>query len=571
MNFDLFQEQEQEQVGVQTHTIHMFSKEEPEERASRRIREVLLAGHPGVLAFSAGKDSSVLAGIALNVARGIIEKGFECPPIVILHGDTGVESPSVSALAKAEIRKMIAYAKKHNFTLRAKINHPKLSASWPVRVIGGRALPAFPDSRSDCTTDWKILPGQLGQKEVFADLAKIGKWKEPVVMTGVRNEESIARDQRIKKRGEVAEGIWSNEFGALRLSPILDFTVDDVWEVIGYANAGVYDMYSDFAETMQIYRDAGSSSCVIVADMKSAGSSKPCGTRTGCWACTRVANDKSMGEMIKSDPERYGNLKPLAELRDFISNTQYNWDLRQWVGRSIDEDGFIAIGPDTYSPEMLEKLLRYTLTAQAKSGVKIIDIAQLIAIDARWSQYGLHPPFTALKIFLEVEAGAYEDAPIVKRYPKTDVPKIGKMFVGAPNFNAAMEKQVSGLRNIGMEIFHESCGYELKTLKDGTIVADLETDDEFSVSAQGASDFLEFIAEEKIAEYCKPECSDWTWGYKTYIEYGTISVAKGRSTQTHEILQRSQWRQQNNLHGQRSRAELEARCDVLFSAQLELV
>ena len=569
MNFDLFQESEQEKV--QTHTIQMFTKEEPEERASRRIREVLMAGHPAVCAFSSGKDSSVLAGITLNVARSIVEKGFECPPIVILHGDTGVEQPSVAKLAKAEIHKMIAYAKKHNFTLRAKINHPKLSASWPVRVIGGRALPAFPDTRSDCSTDFKLLPNQQGQKEVFAELEKLGKWKKPVVMTGVRNQESIARDQRIKKRGEVAEGIWENEFGALRLSPILDFTVDDVWEVIGYANAGVYEMYSDFAGMMDIYKAAGGDSCVIVADMKSTGSSKPCGTRTGCWACTRVGEDRSMAQMIESDPERYGNLKPLADLRDFVSRTQYNWDLRQWVGRSIDEDGFIAIGPDTYSPEMLEKLLRYTLTAQVKSGVQIIDVAQLIAIDARWSQYALHPPFTALRIYMEVMDGAYEDAPLVRRYPKTDVPKIGKMLVGAPSFNAAMEKQVSGLRNVGMEIFHESCGYELKTLKDGTIVADLETDDEFSVDAQGAADFLEFIAEEKIADYCKQDCSDWTWGFKEYVSYGTIAVAKGRSTQTHEILQRSQWRQQNNLHGQRTRAELEARCDVLFASQLELV
>jgi hypothetical protein len=39
----------------------------------------------------------------------------------------------------------------------------------------------------------------------------------------------------------------------------------------------------------------------------------------------------------------------------------------------------------------------------------------------------------------------------------------------------------------------------------------------------------------------------------------------------HEILQRAQWRQENDLHGQRDPVSLESRCDVLFSTQLELI
>lgn len=540
--------------------------EEPFERALRRVIDVLLDGHPAVVAFSSGKDSTTLACVVMNAARQVVECDLPCPPIVVLHGNTGVEQPEIVALAKSEIEKMRAYAKRHSIPFEARIRSPTLNSSFPVRVIGGRALPSFPNSRSDCTTDWKISVNQRAQREVFASLQGAGKWAKPVVMTGVRMDESTVRDQRIAKRGEVAEGIWENEFGALRLSPILDFTSDDVWEVIGLAHAGAIDSYSDFSDTMRIYRDAGGSSCVVVADMKSAGNSKPCGTRTGCWACTRVGEDKSMGQMIESDPGRYGYLKPLAQLRNFISRTQYDWSLRTFVGRTIDAEGFIAIGADTYSPDMLQRLLRYTLSAQIASGVEIISAAQMVAIDARWSQYAIAPPFTALKIYLEVMGGKLEFAPDVQRHAPSPVPKLGRIHVGHPTYNDAQRGNVSGLRNVGAEMFHESCGFELKALKDGTLVLDTEEEVDFTVDEEGACDFLEFIAPEMIADYCRHDCSDWTWGFKTYLQYGTLNIAKGKSAQTHEILQRSQWRQANNLHGQQEPTELAKRCADLSQA-----
>lgn len=558
-------------LGIQSRTIAFRSVEEPEVRATRRIKEVMLAGHPCVLAFSSGKDSTVLVSIALNAARSIIEMGFECPPVVVLHGNTLVEQPEIVELAEAEIRKMQAYAKLHGIPLETRISSPSVTLSFAARVIGGRGLPSFPDSRADCSTDWKVSVNLKAQKEVFAKLENMGRWKPPVVMTGVRNDESVARDHRIAKRGEVSEGMWKNELGALRLSPILDFTVDDIWEYIGLSNAGVIQTYSDFTETMRIYADSGGSSCVIVADMKGATHSKPCGTRTGCWVCTRVAEDKSMSQMIESDPIRYGYLEPLAGLRNFLSRTQYDWTLRSFVGRSIDAEGYITIGADVYSPQMLKRLLRYTLSAQVVSGVQIISTQQLIAIDARWSQYAIAPPFTALKIYFEVMKGSIELAPEVKRVKKTPVPKIGKVLVGAPSFSEAMRGNVSGLRNVSAEMHHESCGFNFKELKDGSLVLDFETDEDITIDEEGAHDFIGFIAEDMIRDYCRDDCSDWTWGYKTYLQYGTISIAKGKSFQSHEILQRSQWRQEHGLNGQQDLASLESRCDVLFTSQLELI
>ncbi len=166
--------------------------------------------------------------------------------------------------------------------------------------------------------------------------------------------------------------------------------------------------------------------------------------------------------------------------------------------------------------------------------------------------------------------GKIELAPEVKRYPKTPVPRIGKIHVGATSYNSAMQG-VSGLRNVSAEMFHEGCGYSLKSLKDGTLVLDAEADNDVTVDEMGAGDFLAFFADEMIDEYCHSSCSDWTWGFKTYLQYGVIQVAKGKSGQVHEILQRAQWRQEHDLHGQRDPVTLESRCDVLLSSQLELI
>jgi 3'-phosphoadenosine 5'-phosphosulfate sulfotransferase (PAPS reductase)/FAD synthetase len=534
--------------------------ESPIARTARRIRALLEARHPLALAFSSGKDSSALAALTLSTAASLKREGKVVPPIVVVNSDTGVEQPEIVALAKSELRKMHQFAERHGIPVRTMRGQPLLSDSFAVRVIGGRALPAFPDSRADCSVNWKVdVNARLlakAQKEF-----KTGQWSAPVVITGVREDESVARDIRIAKRGEVAEGTWTNDLGQLRASPILDWTVDDVWEYLAQCAAGIELSYSDFQETMRIYRDAGGSSCVIVADMRMQGNSKPCGARTGCWACTRVRNDRSMANMLASDPERYGYLEPLARLRDFIAHTQYDWSRRQFVGRSIDKDGFIAIGADTYNPEMLQNLLRYTLSAQVASGVEIISPEALIAICARWSMYGLCPPFTALKIAQEVQSGQLEFAPVVSYVPKTPVPKLGRIHVGIDWYETTGINATVGLRSPMLELFHESCGVSLRALNNGALIADYEFDQGISIDMEGAMLFLDFEAERHVETYCKPGCQDWTIGYHTYLRYGTIALAKGNSASADAILRRTQWRQAHGLHGQHSPESLCTRPD----------
>ena len=542
------------EYAIPVNEIPLQRQEEPDVKVERRIRDVLLSGHPVTIAFSSGKDSSVLASIALITARKLVEAGHKLPPLFVVNSDTGVEQPEISQLARIELTKIAAYAKKHSIDLQVLRGKPALSDLWGPKILGGRALPAFPDSQADCSTSWKVDVNTRLIKAAMR-LKENQGWNKPVVMTGVRSNESIHRNQNIAKRQEVAEGLWQNELGQLRASPLLDITEEDVWYHLGACSSGLIDSYSDFADTIRIYRDS-SGGCVIVADIKGPTQTKPCGTRHGCWTCTRVSSDKSMIQMIKSDPNRYGYLTPLSRLRDFISNTQYDWNRRQYVGRTIDDEGYIAIQADVYSPAMLAELLRYTLSAQAISGVPILDTVQLIAIDARWSMYGLFPPFPALKIYFEVMNGRIEMAPIVERAPKTPVPRLGKLFVGTDWVETTGHDATTGLRNVGMELHFESCGVESKRLKNGAIVSDFEGGRSMTIDPEGAELFMEFEAERHIAQHCRDDHHDWTHGYRTYLQFGTIDIGKGRSRVNDEIIRRTQWRQARGLHGQVSQAKL---------------
>jgi hypothetical protein len=305
----------------------------------------------------------------------------------------------------------------------------------------------------------------------------------------------------------------------------------------------------------------------VVADAAMQAHSKPCSSRFGCWACTAVREDRSLSQMIDSDPKRYGYMRPLAALRDFIANTQYDWSRRQFVGRAI-VDGYIPIGADTYSPAMLADLLRYTLTAQKASGVPIINEAQLLAIDARWSQYAIAAPFTALRIWREVEDGARWHAPAVTMVPKTPVPRLGLIHVGGDwNDDITSDLAVTGLRNPYAEAFSESCGPGLRTIANGRAVLDVEGDSDIDV--EDACLFMDFEADRMLRERASADL-DWTMGYQTYVGLGLIRPARGQASRVDGILRRSQWRQRHELHGQRGVAELTQRLSVRFPQQASL-
>jgi DNA sulfur modification protein DndC len=566
---DLFADQE----GSCAEQLHQQAP--PHERALRSIERVLLAGHPCLLSYSSGKDSSSCANLLLNAAINVIQAGHPCPPLLVSHVDTTVESPVVRALADAELAKIQRFAQAHGIPLAIKVGRPNLAACFATRILGGRALPPFPTTGvRDCSTDWKIVVSERNIRSFIPD----GSAMPVVTIIGTRSSESQARAINTAARKETAHQLWFNDDGDARLSPILDWDTDDVWTYLGEAAAGEHLAYSDFAELMDFYRDAGASSCVIVADMKSAASSKPCSSRSGCWSCTAVQNDRSVENMIQENPAKYPYLVPLLELRNFLADTQFDFSRRNFIGRSISPEGRIKVKADQYSPAMVEDLLRYTLAAQdranelgAPARVQPVGLRELVCVDFYWSLRAWHPPFHALWIYLDHIAGNRQYAPKVSRpYPPSPAPVIGEIEVGGDWDEQWSALYPSGLRYPAWELFSDSCGPALRSNKAGKVFLELGETPEMDVDEEAAADFIEFIAEEKIAMYHRHDCHDYTIGAMTYLQYGTVTIGSGSSSMIDSIMRRSQWLQQHGLHGHQTAESLRARCSSLVEQQAEL-
>lgn len=549
----------------------------PVQRAILAIERILKAAHPIRLAWSTGKDSSTCVNLAFTAAINVMKEGFTCPPLVVSHADTMVESPVVRALADGEMQKMRDFASAHAIPLEIRIGRPTLAACYVTRVIGGRALPPFPQTTRDCSVDFKIRPMQ----RISAQLAKENPKNGPAVVTiiGTRSDESMTRRQNTVMRKEAAHEIWYGPDGDARLSPILDWTSSDVWEYLGESAQGLHPSYSDFQQTIEFYADAGGSSCVVVADMNAVSTSKACGARSGCWACTATGSqDASVENMLASNPGRYPYLVPLLELRNFIADTQWDWSKRNFLGRTISADGSIKAAADQYSPQMVEDLLYYFLAAQARANelgaparVTAIGIRELIAIDFFWSLRAWHPPFHALAIYFDHCAGNRRYAPkITTPCRPTPAPQIGEIHVGGDWDDDASLLYPSGLRHHNWELFSESCGPQLRTNKAGKMFLALEEAPEFDVDEEGALDFLEFIAREKIESHHDHDAPDWTLGSKTYIQYGTVTLAAGQSSAIDSMMRRAQWLQRHGLHGHQTADSVRARCSTLTRAQADL-
>ncbi len=539
-------------------------------RAEAALTALLRSGTSPCQSWSAGKDSSVVLNLLLNAAAKMKAAGETVPPIVVTHADTMVENPEMTLYARNEMIQIRAFAKRHGLDVTIEVATPNLTNQWAVRVIGGRALPPFPGTNRDCTLDWKINPMKKLRKSVLKHLAKragseAGPQAEPVVLIGTRYEESEERARNMRERGEsdvqVRRGIDENgKPSNLFLSPIAWWTTDDVWEYLGMARAGAIEGYSDFEDTFRIYADSMGTSCVIVAEdmSKDLKSSKACGARTGCSVCTVASTDQSMENMLSGD-ERYGYMRGLNKLRNFLAATRWDMGRRSWLGRTIKE-GYVRIGPDAYSPGMMEELLQYALTidvrereASAAEGVaprfQLINIEQLFAIDAMWSLQAFHRPFHALKIYEDVMAGARYEIPEVAAFPRQPEMPVRYLWVGR-DWEDGERNRYTGLNSALLELTSVDGGACMGTheLADGRTVMSVNTGALMEIDVEAAFFVLDDI-DRLMAIHDDPR-SHPTEAYHYYLRLGLLSLKSGMQGEVDEILRRSDFKVRNGLNGE---------------------
>ena len=432
------------------------------ERSVRVVERVFEARHPVRIVSSFGKDSSVLTTIVLEAARRALANGFD-PYVVLTHADVGVENPEMRSFADREIVKLRSYFQKTGISGDVRVARPSQGSGWAARIISGRALPSYPGSNSDCTTDWKILPMRRLLAQISVELRERFE-VEVVTVIGTRYAESVTRSLRMRARNESSESPFRSRTGELMLSVIADWEDGDIYEVIGEVVRGNIRTYSDFHDLCLLYRDAGSRHLSGIQPGNVVG--KPtvangCGARFGCWACTRVQNDRSLEAMIEQNPERYGYMLGLNRLREYLVAVRWDFGRRMWIGRSI-VTGYLAVRPDSFSPAFCLELLRLCLTldvreceAAARLGIsprfRIVTLEDLVTIDAVWSLQGYQKPFQAIREWHEiVDQGKRYDIPPFKVSPPLPVPE-PRYFYTSSDWDEG-DSVVSGLRDVVHEM-----------------------------------------------------------------------------------------------------------------------
>ena len=558
---------------------------------AKAILKWLMRDYRTCFSTSYGKDSSCTLGLALAAAAELVRDGLPVQPFIVLTSDTKVDNPLIAQLARDESAKVRAWIERFDLPGSVHFATPSLANEFAVAILGGRALPSMAGHKRDCTTSWKTEPlSRLRKRLLGRNKPAAGQFVASV--TGVRRSESPIRAGNLMKRAEAADRlVQTNADGNVAVAPIIEGSYDDVFTYLGMCSNGLEETYSDFSRVIEIYREA-TGECVI-AGSDSNRTATACGSRTGCFTCLAVKNDRSMDQMVKEPHNAF--MRPLAAFRRFLANTFHDLSRRTWVGRTIDENGYIRFAVDGYSPAMLQELLRYALTvdieereAAARLGIEprfqIVSMEALLAISAHWSLQGFSLPYTGVAIYRQIERGARYPVPEVPEAPKVPIPAARYIHVGR-GWEEGHAFMYTGLRDVMIDAFGGSgCigQREIITKGERRTIMDVANSDMFSIDAEGAALFMQFELDRVVDEWHGPGArrglaieGDHVAGIENrrYVCYGFLSVAKGQEGKVDEILRRTAWRERLELAGyqydhQRAMAmSVEAPVPVVHSQQ----
>jgi len=274
---------------------------------------------PWVIGYSGGKDSTaVLQLIWTAISELPLEKRDK--PIHVISTDTLVENPVVASWVSRSLDFMREAAEVQHMPLQAHRLTPEISDSFWVNLIG-RGYAAPRNKFRWCTERLKIKPSNEFIRTMVQENGEV------ILILGTRKAESVSRARNMERHEKKAIGDRLTPNASLSncvvYTPIQDWSNDDVWMfLMRYPNSWGYN----HKDLLSMYRGASADGeCPLVVD----STTPSCGnSRFGCWVCTLVDEDKSMGAMIQNDEEKEWML-PMLQLRNEL-------DFRSEEARRVD-------------------------------------------------------------------------------------------------------------------------------------------------------------------------------------------------------------------------------------------
>lgn len=313
---------------------------------------------PWVVGYSAGKDSSLMAHLAIQT---VLRYGPRRDLWVSMN-DTRVENPVYEDYAVPALQAIEQWPEAERLRVKVRIGGPAINQTFWVNVIG-RGYRAPSRLFRWCTDRMKIQPTEA----FFRALGGA------VVMLGTRRAES---DDREKQMAAAPSDLVDERPGNLAfVTPIADLSTDEVWQLL-LQSAPPWG--GSYRPLWTLYRNAVGECPYVMSkdDAPSCGSSS---ARFGCWVCTVVAKDKSALALAEGGEEI---LEPLTAFRDFLREISED-------GVSRDDrrrNGQPGVGP--FRMEVRRDLLRRLLELQEEVGRPLITPEEIGIIHAIWEADG---------------------------------------------------------------------------------------------------------------------------------------------------------------------------------------
>jgi DNA sulfur modification protein DndC len=329
-------------------------------------KEYLSDNRPFVIAFSGGKDSTLLLHLFLDVVLDLKRRGEKLKQSYIVSSDTKVELPIIENFLERNILELQDFVRKEGLPIEVVLIQPEVQSSFFSLMIGKGYPPPNRIFRW-CTDRLKIRPTQRYFETLVANHSSI------ILLLGVRRDESENRQKSIDMRDRNHRDLSIHDVipNAFILSPISDWTTDEVWKFLRENKPQWRESYS---ELLNIYaKGSGNDECGLTFDKDSPS----CGSsRFGCWTCTVVSKDKSMEGMLQSGETV---LEPLHQYREYLMEIREDKTKRS----PRRKNGTSGMGD--FLMEVRFELLEKLLEAEQKIGKELVSNSEIEQIQEFWN------------------------------------------------------------------------------------------------------------------------------------------------------------------------------------------
>ena len=334
------------------------------------LREAYISdSRPWVVAYSGGKDSTTVLQLVYEL---LLELGPRATKAIhIIVSDTKVEAPNVEEYIDQCLNAIRRHAVSTGLeSVRVHHVQPPSDQTFWANLIG-RGYPSPTRTFRWCTTKIKIRPAR---RVIDGIVAQQGS---AILLLGTRSSESSSRSQRMEARKTNTRGLNPHHEipNALVMTPIADWTNDEVWDYLFVNNPAPWGMRHDFM--LDLYRQANGGECPVVLDLNTPSCG---GSRFGCWTCTVVKEDRSMKGFLDAGEVW---MRPLAVFRNNLKAWRERPELRSKKRRNEQ----LGPGPFTLAARqmILEELFE---TERQVPGRTLISDEGIQEIQRLWTKDG---------------------------------------------------------------------------------------------------------------------------------------------------------------------------------------